>query len=232
MAVVIDIETLDLLHKIPLPEISCVCIFEVEIKKQHRIQLLNISKEKKDIQQSLIVSILNSATYIIGYNIVLFDLEFIKRSFGEKVSKDLFNNWVCKSIDLFMVLKYVIKSTCPLNELLRMNHIGSKTDCGKNAITMAMNNEWESLMDYCMSDVMLTYQLFLKKNSEGISLIRISDNCWIYWKLNHHVKEIQIKTCFDVEPEQEIKTKSYSKQHENSWKECKIQPTNYLCIYD
>ena len=235
MALVIDIETLDLLHKIPLPEITCICMYDVEEKQQYKLQFWKISPEEKKRNTEIVVSLLDSAKCIIGYNIVLFDLEFIKCSF--QINESKLTSWVLKSIDLFMMQKFILKNSCSLNELLKINQLSCKTDCGQNAIILAKNDKWQELMDYCMSDVMLTYELFQNIDSNFNSLIKISDNCWISWSIRQPVKEVYVhlhlpicKNYPNLPGNQENKEEKKSLViHHTLWKECSIAPTEYLC---
>jgi hypothetical protein len=130
----LDIETLGLLDKKPLPAITCACLFDGtnEYMFQFHQAPVHIQTENRE----RLVALLDAADRLIGYNLVLFDLEFIKQTF--QISDDKMSAWVRKSIDPFMYLKFVVKQTTTLSSLLELNGLASKTGSGMQAISWAL----------------------------------------------------------------------------------------------
>jgi len=174
--VAFDIETLERLNVVPLPPITCICMYEDETKQQHKLRFWKLPLEEYESNKNIVINSLDKADCIVGYNAVLFDLEFIKQSFG--ISNEKMTRWVCKTTDMFMLCKYILKSTCKLDTLLTMNKLSNKSGSGKNAIVLANESKWEDLLDYCMDDTMLTYSLFLNCTS-----IKVSDVTEIQWNI-------------------------------------------------
>lgn len=174
--VAFDIETLERLHIVPLPPITCICLLDNEENKEYKLRFWKISADEYETNKKIVIDLLDNASCIIGYNAVLFDLEFIKQSFG--ISETKMTKWVCKTIDLFMLCKYVLKSTCKLDTLLTINKLSNKTGSGKDAITLAMDERWQELLDYCMSDTRLTMSLFSECPS-----IQVSDVLQVKWMI-------------------------------------------------
>lgn len=132
--VALDIETLGLLDAQPLPEITCACLFDGE--NEYCFQFYGVCPSLREQNIAKLLSLMDSAHRLVGFNAVLFDLEFIKRAFG--ISERQMGMWVRKTIDPFMYLKYVLHTTSGLSKLLLENHLPSKTASGREAINMAM----------------------------------------------------------------------------------------------
>jgi DNA polymerase elongation subunit (family B) len=189
MAVAFDIETLERLNVVPLPPITCVCLYDSRDNKQYRLQMWKVEKPELDRNLDIILRLLDESDIIIGFNAVFFDLEFIRQTFPSHVSPSRMSMWTLKTIDMFMCLKYVFKNTCGLNDLLLRNGLKSKTGSGSNAILLAQNGKWDELLDYCMSDTMLTWELF---NTNTKTVINISDNWNITWNIFEQEKFLSV----------------------------------------
>jgi hypothetical protein len=148
-----------------------------------------VEKVELDRNLDIILRLLDESDTIIGFNAVLFDLEFIRQTFPSHVSPSRMSMWTLKTVDMFMCLKYVFKNTCGLNDLLLRNGLKSKTGSGSNAILLAQNGKWDDLLDYCMSDTMLTWELF---NTNTKTVINISDNWNITWNIFEKEKFLSI----------------------------------------
>jgi len=144
--------------------------------QKFNLRFWKLSEEENKANASVVFAELDKADYIIGYNVVLFDLEYIKLTFG--VSEEQMTRWVKKSIDPFMCAKYILKSTCKLNDMLALNNLTSKTGSGSDAIILAQEGKWQELMDYCIMDVILTWQL------TSAEQIVFSDSLKGSWKKN------------------------------------------------
>ena len=172
----LDIETLGLLEKSPLPEITCACLYDGTT--EFMLPFYNVSSEARALNAAQLIQLLDSADRIIGYNAVFFDLEFIKRSF--EISEERMSSWVRKTIDPFMFLKCVMNTTSNLASLLSLNNLSSKTGTGLHAINLALEvhqpfsslpaphfltcllvsqGKNEELLQYCLMDAKLVYRL-------------------------------------------------------------------------
>ena len=150
-----DIETLGRLHEKPLPPITCVCLYDGV--NEYKLRFLKVPDDEFERNKQIMLECLDSADCLAGYNAVHFDLEYIQRFF--QVSSERVQAWVLKCIDPFMAAKYILKNTCSLNYLLGLNGLGSKTGCGSDAIALALQEKWGLLLDYCLMDARLTYDL-------------------------------------------------------------------------
>lgn len=162
------------LHVVPLPPITCICLYDQGTGQAHQLRFWKIDEDEYEKNKQSVLKLLDDARCIIGYNAVFFDLEFIKQSFGLDAKR--MTRWVSKTVDLFMFGKYVLKTTCKLDTLLTLNKLSNKIGTGSDAIQLARDGRWEDLLKYCMMDTMLTYNLFEK--SEGIQM---SDFLTVRW---------------------------------------------------
>jgi len=154
---VVDIETLGLLHTRPLPAITCVCLYDTETEERHSLLFHKEEEEEFLASKELLLGLLDGASHILGYNAMCFDLEYICRFF--EVDPDRGNGWFLKCVDPYMALKCLTGQTARLQVLLTLNNLGSKTGCGANAIHLAESGQWDELLAYCMEDVLLTHRL-------------------------------------------------------------------------
>jgi len=186
MALAIDIETMERLHVSPLPPITCICMYDAKRDQKYKLRFWKISEQEREDNKMLVLTMLDQASCIIGYNVVFFDLEFIKRTFPDCVDNKRMSSWVVKAVDPFMLLKFIFKNTCKLDVLLTLNHLSSKSGSGSNAIVLAQEERWQELLDYCMDDTMLTYQLFSRGVTSSIeadtSDIKVSPAVFAIWE--------------------------------------------------
>jgi len=143
--------------KPPLPEITCVCLFDGESSYKLLLHPKSLSEEERQNNVKTLLELLDSADTLCGYNAVLFDLEFIRRHFDIEDAR--FSGWIYKCIDPFMYAKHLSGTQCKLQHLLELNHLESKTGSGADAILLAKNQEWDKLLDYCLMDAKLTFHL-------------------------------------------------------------------------
>lgn len=184
MKIVMDIETLGKMDEIPLPPITCVCMLDMDNQNETFLKFYSVSFEDFKVNTETLLNTLDLAECIIGFNIVLFDLEYIQRFFHEKVSLQRLNVWVLKSIDPFLFTKCVFRQTCSLDHLLTLNKKQKKTGSGSNAICLAQDGKWEELLSYCMSDVKLTSSLF----DNELGGFYLSDCVLVKWDLKKKSK--------------------------------------------
>ena len=139
------------------PPITCICIYNGVTLQKHSLRFWKVSQEEVNKNLNILTEELDNADYIAGFNVVLFDLEYIRLTF--QILNTQMTSWVIKCIDPFMCCKHILRITCPLKEMLAKNKLASKTGCGGDAITLAKEGKWEELLDYCMMDTTLTYEL-------------------------------------------------------------------------
>jgi len=184
----IDIETLGRLEEKPLPDITCICTYDGKNKTAFRFWQMN--QETRDSNKKALCDILNEADYITGYNLVYFDFVYMKQvlNIDEKVVSD----WILKTVDVFMVCKHILKHTCKLDHILSMNQLSQKCGDGRGAIELARLFKFQELIDYCMNDAVLCYELL--SLSQGIV---ISEGAKLYIQRNESEKiQIELKARF------------------------------------
>jgi hypothetical protein len=155
MMLAFDIETLGLLDKRPLPEITCVCLFDGTT--EYKLLFYKIDTEQREKNIDTLLTLLDTCDRIVGFNAVLFDLEFVKQTFG--ISDERMSKWVRKTVDLYMFLKFVSNNTSAMAPLLALNSMPSKTGSGIQAINLALDGKNEELLAYCLMDAKLVYNL-------------------------------------------------------------------------
>jgi len=167
-------------------------------KQKHYLRFWKLSPEEINKNIQIVIDELDNADFIAGYNVVLFDLEFIRLSF--QIPDLKMTHWVKKCFDPFMCSKYILKSTCKLGDLLALNNLASKTGSGAEAIVLAREEKWELLLDYCMMDTTLTYELC---SAEWIMFSptlkgRWESSMWIFQfrndQKNHQQTELSLPT--------------------------------------
>lgn len=155
-----DIETLGLINKKPLPEITCVCLCDGD--KTYCFQIWK--HPERALNEAAILDLLDAAETICGYNAVLFDLEYIRIGFQHHaISDERMAAWVRKCIDPYMCARHLSETGCKMQHMLELNGLESKTGSGADAIVMAHEGQWEKLMAYCLMDAQLTLQLCTKE---------------------------------------------------------------------
>lgn len=156
VVVAFDIETLGLMvDGAPLPEITCVCLFDgVE---ETALRLWGLSPVERDANVARIIARLDAADTLVGYNAVAFDLEFMRRAFA--IDDARVRAWHAKCIDPLVLLRLATRTTAKMQHMLELNGLGSKTASGGDAIQMAREGAWDRLLAYCMMDARLVYAL-------------------------------------------------------------------------
>ena len=170
-----DIETMGFLNTKPLPPITCVCLYAPGI--EHKLRFFKVSDEEFASNKKKLFELLDAAPCLAGFNAVYFDLEYIRVFFDVDVSA-----WVLKCIDPFMVAKHILKSTCGLNFLLELNGLGAKTGSGGDAVALAEEERWPELLDYCLMDARLTYDLCALPTIAFSTHLRASTDASLLWR--------------------------------------------------
>jgi hypothetical protein len=167
----LDIETLGLLVE-PLPAITCVCLYDGTV--EHSLPFYRVPAAVQEANRQTLLGLMDSAQALVGYNAILFDLEYIRRFFG--VPEAQHSAWVKKTIDPYFFIKTQLKKTCGLNSMLGFNRMASKSGSGLQAIVWAKQGRMDRVLAYCMLDARLVYDLCLLPH------IRIDD----FWSAQVH----------------------------------------------
>lgn len=153
----LDIETMGLMHHLPLPPITCACLYDGTTK--YELLFYKIEEDEYNKNAAELLRLLDSAERLAGFNAVRFDLPYIAQQL--QVTKQRLEGWVAKCIDPYIGMVTALKQTSKLQRLLDLNHMGSKTGTGSDAIVLARAGKMRELLDYCMMDVLLTHELCL-----------------------------------------------------------------------
>jgi len=145
--VVLDLETKHTFRDFSDPAklgITVVAIYDYRDKRK---------KIFTEEELSGLFPILESASYIIGYNIRSFDIPVIQGYYPGKV--DNFSLF-----DIIDDVREKIGRRLSLNELISSTLGKKKSGHGLQAIELYREKRWEDLKKYCMDDTLLTKELF------------------------------------------------------------------------
>lgn len=106
------------------------------------------------------IELMKSADLIIGYNHLWFDLPVLQK-YADYNLLDL------PSYDIMIEAEKKIGYKLKLDDLCKANLGSAKTDSYEVYKHYYAEKKWAPLIDYCMHDVKLTNQLFLKIVNEG-----------------------------------------------------------------
>lgn len=107
--------------------------------------------EEKELNE--LFPILENASYVVGYNIISFDLPVLQPYYHGKV--DHFSTF-----DILDDIKKIIGRRLALNDVAFATFGEKKSGHGLMAIDLFKEGRIAELKKYCMDDVMLTKQLF------------------------------------------------------------------------
>ncbi|MBI5127307.1 ribonuclease H-like domain-containing protein [Candidatus Roizmanbacteria bacterium] len=107
--------------------------------------------EEKELNK--LFPILEAASYIIGYNVVNFDIPVLQAYYPGKVE-------VFQAFDILDYIKQKIGRRISLNEVIGATLGKKKTGHGLQAIDLYNEGKIDELKKYCLDDVMLTKELF------------------------------------------------------------------------
>ncbi len=147
LPVVIDLETKYTLKEKKAPvelEVSVFGIYDYATDKAWVVREENINE---------VFPYLEKASYVIGYNVVSFDLAVFQRYYPGDVRK-------FSTFDIMEDLKEKIGKRIALDEVLYATLGEKKTGHGLLAIEYFRKGDWKALEEYCLSDVLLTKRLF------------------------------------------------------------------------
>ena len=157
--VAFDIETLGLLDAVPLPEITCVCLYDGI--QDIMLQLSGVDPTLREQNVQRLIAVMDAARLLVGFNAIYFDLEFIRQSLCIDAARML--RWQLKCLDPYACLRLVLGTGCKLQHLLTLNDMGAKTGSGEDAIMLAQTGQWDQLLRYCAMDARLTYRLVMER---------------------------------------------------------------------
>ena len=114
------------------------------------------SKEEKVFEERQLTElfpILESASYVVGYNVASFDIAVLQAYYPGKV--DVFTPF-----DILEDIKSKIGRRISLNEVIGATLGKKKTGHGFQAINLYNEGKVDELKRYCLDDVMFTKELF------------------------------------------------------------------------
>lgn len=147
LPLVLDLETKHTFREFNDPKklgITVVGIYD------YRDQQYKIFEEK---ELTGLFSLLETCSYIIGFNVRSFDLEVLQAYYPGKVQN-------LPIFDLLDDIRSIIGRRLSLNDLITATLGKKKTGHGLQAIELFKEGKWEDLKKYCLDDVMLTKELF------------------------------------------------------------------------
>ena len=106
---------------------------------------------EKEIHQ--LFPYLENASYIIGYNVVSFDIAVLQGYYPGKVEH-------FSTFDILEDVREKIGRRLALNDLIYATLSKKKTGHGLMAIDYYKEGKWDELKKYCLDDVLLTKELF------------------------------------------------------------------------
>ncbi|MBI3620238.1 helicase [Candidatus Roizmanbacteria bacterium] len=104
-------------------------------------------------QLSSLFQILENSSYVVGYNIVSFDLQVLSAYYPGNIS-------YLAAFDLLDDIKAKIGRRLALNDLIAATLGKKKTGHGLQAVDLYKEGKIQELSQYCLADVMLTKELF------------------------------------------------------------------------
>ena len=128
---------------------------------------------EKDISQ--LFPILERASYIIGYNIISFDVPVLQGYYPGDVS-------IFSQFDIMEDVRQKIGRRIGLNDLASATLGIKKSGHGLMAIDLFKEGKWDELSKYCLDDVLITRDVFeyglenghvMYKNERGVMKIEV-----------------------------------------------------------
>lgn len=145
--IVLDLETKYTFRQFDDPkklEVTVVAIYD------YRNQKSSIFREG---ELNKLFPLLEHASYVVGFNIVTFDLPVLQAYYPGKINH-------FSTFDLLDDIKNILGRRLALNDLVAATLGKKKTGHGLMAIDLYKEKKWAELTQYCLDDVMLTKELF------------------------------------------------------------------------
>ena len=174
-------------------DITVAAVFDEECNIKRVFNFLTCTDRSALVFEFL--ELLDGAIMLCMYNGIKFDIPFIQTVFN--VDPDRVSKWVLKTADIYEARKQAYGITGRLDDALNSAGLSSKTSSGSAAIEMAKNCQWVELEDYCLQDVLLTYQLTKFKvigirNNVILDFTSIEDNADI--EIFREVESLEVET--------------------------------------
>lgn len=145
--VVLDLETKYTFREFTDPKKLEVTVAVLYDYKNHSLS----SFFKKNLNK--LFSILESASYVVGYNINSFDMQVLQAYYPGDVAH-------FKTFDILDDIKKILGKRLALNDVVYATLGKKKSGHGLQAIELYKEGKLEELKNYCMDDVRLTCELF------------------------------------------------------------------------
>lgn len=100
-----------------------------------------------------VFSILENASYIIGYNVRSFDVAVLQGYYPGNVE-------IFKVFDILEDIREKIGRRLALNDVINATLGKKKSGHGLHAIDLYKEGKWDELKSYCLDDALLTHELF------------------------------------------------------------------------
>ncbi len=145
--VVLDLETKYTFRQFDDPKklgVTVVALFDYQNQKSSVFREGELNK---------LFPLLEHASYIVGFNIVTFDLPVLQPYYPGNIGH-------FSTFDLLDDIKNTIGRRLALNDLIAATLGKKKTGHGLMAIDLYKEGRWRELEKYCMDDTMLTKELF------------------------------------------------------------------------
>ncbi len=111
-------------------------------------------------QEKDFLDLLKQAELVIGYNHIWFDLPVLKKYADWDIMK-------VPNYDIMLEIEKKIGFKPKLDDICKANLGSKKTDSYEVYKNYYKEKKWEELIDYCMNDVKLTHEIFLKIVNQG-----------------------------------------------------------------
>jgi len=147
LPIVLDLETKYTFREYSEPKKLGITVVGIYDYRDQKTKIF----EEKDL--SKLFTLLESTSYIIGFNVRSFDLEVLQGYYPGKIHH-------FTTFDLLDDLKSKIGRRLSLNDFLFATLGKKKTGHGLQAIELFKEGKWDDLKKYCLDDVTLTKELF------------------------------------------------------------------------
>jgi DEAD/DEAH box helicase domain-containing protein len=145
--VVIDVETEHTFREFSDPKKLEVTVAVLYDYKDHSLSPFF----RKDLNR--LFAIMESASYVIGYNINSFDMQVLQAYYPGNVTH-------FKTFDILEDIRKIIGKRLALNDVAYATLGKKKSGHGLQAIELYKEGKLDELKNYCMDDVRLTCELF------------------------------------------------------------------------
>ena len=192
-----DLQTTEWIDKkVPFHQMDIACV-ATHLMDYHSHQSAEIGMDA-DEAIALLPEQFDLADAIIGYNVMSFDYQVIKRHFSSQQVGD----WQYKTIDLMELCRYELGRRPGLNTLYKYTLGQEKLMHGKEAVRLWQKGERDSVKSYCANDVALLRKLFEFGCVHGVirtynwdlqDMQDIDTKSWMWYlaQRNHRLKDGQ-----------------------------------------